>query len=335
MKLKEIFRSHMVFACHQPIRIFGSGKGRAEITFANVSKTVTSEQEQWLVEFPPMECDGPYELRFASDEESVSFTDIYVGEVYLFAGQSNMQFKVKDGEDDLGLCETNEMLRMFSTDRIEKTDYFTPKDGWVKAEKHTAPEWSALAHFAGAKLVRERKIAIGIVVAYQGASVIESWVPEGILEENDILLPRSEKGKSHFDPRYIWNKDGTLYENMMCQIKPFSFTGIVWYQGESDTTLGESKVYGKELAILIDTWRKDFQNPALPFTVIQIADLKLEKPEAWTNVQKAQYNIQFAIPDVTTVISADVCADDDIHPPRKYLLAQRLADTLMKTNKGE
>lgn len=319
----------MVFASGKPIRVFGTGRGRAEITFANVSKTVVSEEEQWLVELPPMKCGGPYELTFVSAGETVTFTDIYVGEVYLFAGQSNMQFKVKEGADDFDLCETNEMLRLYSTERIEKTDYFTPKDGWVRAEKGTAPEWSALAHFAGTKLAREKKIAIGIVAAYQGASVIESWVPKDIFEENDILVPRSEKGKSHFDPRYSWNENGRLYENMMCQIKPFSFTGVVWYQGESDTTLGESKVYGKELAVLIDTWRKDFRNPALPFAVIQIADFKLENPEAWINVQKAQYNIQFALPNVTTVISADVCANDDIHPPRKYDLAQRLADSLL------
>jgi sialate O-acetylesterase len=164
----------MVFASGKPIRIFGTGKGKAEIIFANVSKTIVSEQEQWLVEFPPMECGGPYELTFVSDGETVNFTDIYVGEVYLFAGQSNMQFKVKEGADDFDLCETNEMLRLYSTERIEKTDYFTPKDGWVRAEKGTAPEWSSLAHFAGTKLAREKKIAIGIVVAYQGASVIES-----------------------------------------------------------------------------------------------------------------------------------------------------------------
>ena len=329
MKLKEIFRSHMVFACCKPIRIFGMGKGRAEITFANCCKTVVSEQEQWLVEFPPMECGGPYDLTFVSDGETVEFTDIYVGEVYLFAGQSNMQFKVKDGEDDPDLCETVDMLRLYSPERIEKTDYFTPKDGWVKAEKSTGPEWSALAHFSGVKLAKEKKVAIGIIVAYQGASVIESWVPRDIFEQNGILVPPEEKGKSHFDPRYSWNQNGRLYDNMIGQIIPYSLTGVVWYQGESDTTLGESKVYGQELAILIDTWRKDFQTPELPFTVIQIADYDLPNPEPWINVQKAQYDIQFSLPNVTTVISGDVCARDNIHPPKKYALAQKLADSLI------
>ena len=34
MKLNSIFTSHMVFAKGMPIRIFGEGKGTAEITFA-------------------------------------------------------------------------------------------------------------------------------------------------------------------------------------------------------------------------------------------------------------------------------------------------------------
>lgn len=334
MKLNEIFRSSMVFACNKPIRIYGTGKGQAELIFAGIQKTVVAEDGEWLAEFAPMECGGPYELRFVSADETMTFTDIYVGEVYLFAGQSNMQFKIKDGLDDRSLCETEDMLRLYSPERIEKTDYFTPKDGWVKAQKSMAPEWSALAHFAGVKLAKEKKIAIGIIVAYQGASVIESWVPKDAFEKNGIFVPPEEKGKSHFDPRYsAWNQNGKLYEHMIRQIIPFSLSGVVWYQGESDTTVGESKAYLRELAILIDIWRRDFNDPKLPFTIIQIADFDHPNPEAWKTVQKAQYDIQFTVSYVTTVISADVCTSDNIHPPKKYDLAQKLAESLLSQQK--
>ena len=45
-------------------------------------------------------------------------------------------------------------------------------------------------------------------------------------------------------------------------------------------------------------------------------------------VQQAQYDIQFTVPHVTTVISADVSARDRIHPPKKYALSQRIARAL-------
>ena len=45
-------------------------------------------------------------------------------------------------------------------------------------------------------------------------------------------------------------------------------------------------------------------------------------------MQQAQYDIQFTVPHVTTVISADVSARDRIHPPKKYALSQRIARAL-------
>jgi hypothetical protein len=58
--------------------------------------------------------------------------------------------------------------------------------------------------------------------------------------------------------------------------------------------------------------------------VIQIADYVNRLGEAWRNIQKAQYDIQFELPQVKTVCSADVSERDDIHPPTKIHLARRI-----------
>lgn len=328
MKLNNIFTSHMVFAAKQPIRIYGTGVGEAVITFAGQTKAVISDAEQWLVEFSPMEYSGPYELVFES-QERVVLNDIYVGEVYLFAGQSNMQFKMKTESTNPSLYESNENLRLFSTDRIEKTDFYTAKDGWVKCRKEMVEEWSAIGYLAGNEIAKSKNIAVGIITCYQGASVIESWTPKGIFEKHGINISLDQKYRDHSDERWSgWNKDGTLYDYAFSQVVPFSFSAVVWYQGESDTSLEEAKVYQQELAILIDTWRNDLKNHSLPFVIVQIADYTNRNDEAWKMVQKAQYEIQHTLSNITTVISADVCESDDIHPPTKYKLAKRIATAL-------
>ncbi len=330
MHFNTIFSSGMVFAKGLPIRIYGAGNGTAEIFFAGNKRCVKSENGKWYAEFPAMEYGGPYEITLKTTENQIVLNDIYVGEVYLFAGQSNMQFKVGEGKDEPTHCESNEMLRIYTTERIEKGEFFTPNDGWVKANKDTAKHCSALAHFAGIKLAKQKGIAIGIIVAYQGASVIESWVPKGIFEQNGIILPKEAKGQSHYSGPYsAWNHDGQLYEYTISKIIPFSLTGVVWYQGESDTTIGEAKVYGKELSILISAWRSAFDNSKLPFVIIQLADFKNADQEAWKMVQLAQYDIQFKVPNTITVISADACVNDDIHPPKNFELAERLADVII------
>lgn len=329
MQLDNIFSSNMVFAAKLPIRIYGTGIGKAEITFAGQTKTVISNNEKWLVEFSPMEYGGPYELTFDCGEEKVILNDIYIGEVYLFAGQSNMQFKMCDSSTDKAFYETNENLRLFSTDRIEKTDYYTARDGWVKCEKERVGDWSAITYLTGIEIAKSKNIAVGAITCYQGASVIESWVPEGTFKKNGIDIPLDKKHIDHTNETFSqWNKDGTLYAYALSQVVPFSISAVVWYQGESDTSLEEAKVYKRELSVLIDIWRKDFLNNALPFIIIQIADFDNRKDTAWKSVQTAQYEIQESVPNTTTIISADVCESDDIHPPTKQKLSKRIAFAL-------
>ena len=278
-----------------------------------------------------MDFGGPYELIFECDDEAVSLNDIYIGEVYLFSGQSNMAFKLKESKTDSSEYETLDNLRLFSTARIkiEDDDYFKPCDGWVKSQKEKVGEWSAIGYLTGRKIAKEKNVAVGVIACYQGASIIESWLPGGVLEKNGINLPIEEKSYDHvFEEYEKWNDDSILYSFALSQVIPFSVTGVAWYQGDSDTSQAEAEVYLKELSILIDVWRKDFRNENLPFVVIQIANFSQRTDSAWKAVQDAQYEIQSVLPNVKTVISADVCEDDDIHPPTKDKLSYRVAEAL-------
>ena len=64
MQFSDIFSSGMVFAKGQPIRVYGTGEGSAEITFANITRKVTSQDGQWYTEFSAMDYGGPYALIF-------------------------------------------------------------------------------------------------------------------------------------------------------------------------------------------------------------------------------------------------------------------------------
>ena len=329
MKLNAIFASNMVFAANKPIRVYGEGKGAAEISFAGKTLTANSNGGFWMVEFPEMNYGGPYELTFKSETGTVILSDIYVGEVYLFAGQSNMQFKLNESLTPAEKYESNDMMRLFSTDRIEKSDLFTPNDGWVKCQKEQAGDWSAIGYLVSREICKKKGIAIGAIVCYQGASVIESWVPEGTFGKLGINLLPEEKHHDHFlDIFSAWNGDGVLYNYAFSQIAPFSLSGVVWYQGESDTSLPESKLYKTELAEMIRIWREDLKNASLPFVIVQIADFNPRDDEGWHTVQKAQAEIEKELEFVKTVISADVCEKDNIHPPTKDILSERIAKAL-------
>lgn len=330
MSLNSIFKSHMVFAVGKPIRIYGEGSGNIEISFASYTKQIEPIDGKWFVEFPPMEYGGPYQIIAVSENESVIIEDIYIGDVYLFAGQSNMQFKLHESSAPSSVYKSNEKLRLFSTDRLEAGEYYTSVDGWVKSEKDTVGNWSAIAYLSGSEIVTRKDIAVGIITCYQGASIIESWVPKGTFEKANINLPLEKKHIDHVHAEFQnWNVDGKLYTHVLSQAIPYSINAVVWYQGESDTSVAEGQVYALELAELIKVWRNDFMDMELPFVIIQIADFVQRDDEGWKSVQKAQLDVEKLLPNVKTVISADVCENDDIHPKTKDIIAKRVVEALI------
>ena len=334
MQLNKIFASHMVFPAGKILRFYGEGAGVVSISFAGLVKTEHFTRENWCVEFPPMEYGGPYNVEVTLDGEKIVLEDVYVGEVYLIAGQSNMQYKVQESPGLIDRCSANDKLRLFSTYRLEKgeyADYFTPEDGWKLCKSDEVGRWSAIAYLAGNQVSLKKNVAVGVIACYQGASVIESWVPKGTFEKLGINIPTEKRHVDHVHEVYIeWNGDGVLYEYAMKQVFPFALSGVVWYQGESDTTVEEAIVYVDELSEMIKIWREDFRDMSLKFIVVQIADFFARPDEGWSLIQKAQWDIQSVLPGVKTVISKDVCESDTIHPPTKDKLAERIAEALME-----
>lgn len=332
MKFAPAFTDHAVLAAHRPIRIYGDGEGRATVTLADFTAETVSESGRWYVEFPPMEYGGPYELKLKTSNETITLSDIYIGEVYLFSGQSNMQFKLGESNTPVEEYENIELLRYFSVRRPEPGDYFQPEHGWVISRANEVTHWSSIAYIAARAIALCKGIAVGAICCAQGASVIESWVPRGTFEQRGVEVALDRKHPDHGSVHYgCWNNDGFLYNTMLSQVVPYSLTGVVWYQGESDTSMDEGAVYAHELRALVEVWRRDFCDPNLPFIIVQLADYAMAWDcTAWKLVQEAQAEVGETTVGVTTVICGDVCEDDMIHPVSKYALSQRIAEALMR-----
>ncbi len=192
-------------------------------------KSAVSNGDEWKIYFSARDFGGPYSAVISMDNETVELQNIYVGLVFLMAGQSNTQFKLK--ESTKTHYRTNAAVRLFSTDRIVGTDYFHSDDGWVICDEKTAGEWSAIAYYAGNMVSQKLNVAVGLISCYQGASVIESWLPEGTLEKNGIVIPDECKNIDHFFENYkSWNTDGTLYKKALVQVVPFKVSAVVWYR---------------------------------------------------------------------------------------------------------
>ncbi len=322
-----LISDHAVFAKDKPIRIFGDGYGIIKVTFDGKTKTVTSQNGKWLAEFLPQKAGGPYTLTVECGEKSLSYSDIYVGQVVLYSGQSNMEYQLKATNTPTEHYVSSDKLRLFAVDKIANHEFYSAKDGWVSADSSHVGEWTALGYLSGLELEKHCDDVIGVVSCSLGSSPIESWLPEGTLDRLGLRFD----GVCHTPTPALFdrNREGALFSRQLSPLFPLSLTAVVWYQGEADTSEEEAPFYLGELCALVDIWRESFCDRDLPFVIVQIADLIERNDSGWRQVQRAQTDICGLRKGVVSVNSSEVCENNDLHPRSKYALGLRIAQALM------
>ena len=330
MELNAIFCNGMVLAANKPIRVFGTGAGCASVHFLDSEGSVQSTGEDWCIELPARSYGGPYEMEITLNGERRLLSDVYVGEVLLLHGQSNMQFRLCESSYPVEQYEACRQLRLFGGLKYANGEVIRCVEGWTVCTKLTAGNFSAIGYHVGLEIAKERGCAVGLLACCQGASVIQSWLPQGSERALGICIADADRHRDHFkEPYRNWNIEGYLYEISVKSLMPYSLSYVIWYQGESNATVAEGAVYDKLLTELIEQRRSDFCDAKLPFVVIELADCLARAGEGWTLVQKAQSKVGASVAGVTTVRCADVCENDNIHPPTKILLSRRVAKAIL------
>ncbi|MBP3375837.1 MAG: hypothetical protein J6L83_03650 [Clostridia bacterium] len=130
-----------------------------------------------------------------------------------------------------------------------------------------------------------------------------------------------------------------LRENMLERIVPYSFRGVIWHQGESNTS---AEVDSKEhyLALyraMMADWRDAFKNAEMPFYLVQIAGVAWHGDNAdyWTGVRDAQKALMDEEKNVYMTVSYDLSEPDNIHPAKKQPMGERLAAAALANTYGQ
>ena len=320
MKLADIFGDNMVFQAEKPFRIFGSGKGTVSVELGGEIYEKTFDREMWLMELPPQPYGTPCDVFVILNGEKQTLKNIVFGDVFLCAGQSNMQFTIAL-EQDYAPIEFDEKIRYYASPKgLEEC---SPNLGaWYVLSAENVENWSALGLHIAQEYRKKKDVYVGIVGSFQGASVIRTWMPERVLDEAVYLPPEERKHVNVFDNN--WKTDCFMYNKSFRPLAPYSFLRAIWYQGESDTCVAEGAVYTELLRRLIESWREDLMDLSLPFTVIEICDYDSRNDEGWRTIQNCQQQIVNFTKNVNVVTSKDVCEHSNIHPANKEGLAKKV-----------
>ena len=135
----------------------------------------------------------------------------------------------------------------------------------------------------------------------------------------------------------LQNQPTTLYNAVLYPLAPYAISGVVWYQGESNTS--NPAPYADYLKKLMGCWRDHWQDPQMPFCIVQLANYDgrqqtgFPRPivyptepvnSGWAQLREAQRTIAKTDPYAELAVINDLGETVDIHPLRKKEVAERI-----------
>jgi sialate O-acetylesterase len=334
----------MVLQQKMKVNIWGTAdKGeRVSVTFRGKSASATADdQGRWKVSLPSGNAGGPFPMNITGNNK-LDYENVYVGEVWVCSGQSNMQWSVSacDASDKKAVETTppNKNLRLFYVQRIPQAKpvddvQVQAVDGqnWTDATPKTAMPFSAAAYFFGRDLQAALKVPVGLIHTSWGGTRAEAWTSRAQLDKNPIYKFEAQAGDK-LNP----NIASVLYNGMIHPLLNYRIKGAIWYQGESNA--GKAYHYRDLFPMMIQNWRQDWGQGDFPFYFVQLAPFlavsKEPQESAWAELREAQL-LTLKLPNTGMAVITDYGHERDIHPTPKRPVGERLSLAARAQTYGE
>lgn len=370
LQLADIFGEGMVLQQKGQNNIWGQAQPAVPIYVQIQNKKATTESEvdgSWKVHLKGLVAGGPFALKVRTGNDSLVVNEVYVGEVWLASGQSNMERRLSASEngEEVAASARNTNIRFLMVPQINyEGEPISRELKWQTAVAPQVAKMSAIGYYFAKDLQEKLNVPVGIICAYKGGVPAEAWVSEETLSDNEKLRPILDRYRATAitdDKLYDEKMDGYkkrfrlyndsiakgyrnisrpfepvgpkhhkrpcgLYHTMLERVMPYSVKGVIWYQGEGNAERGEQ--YKTLFPALIDEWRKDFEQPKLPFYYVQLTNYDhpfWRQDPYWAELREAQLYTWRTVKSTAMVVSIDKGDRNNLHPIFKKPIGERLA----------
>jgi len=362
LRVHGLFGDGMVLQRDRACPVWGSAQPGDQISVAIAGQTKTTRtgaDGRWSVRLEPLSSGGPHELN-VSGPESVTFRDVLVGEVWVAAGGSNMEFPLKDSKISQTQSDENAIaqVRFFLAPKGSADDPSTDLGGsWKSARSEAAAEFSAVAYYFAREVQRVLKVPVGVLQAAADDSQAHQWMSKralrssrggrGIaalygmqLENYEFALlmyqgsvRRAEEARKNgtpvppLPPRPAKpNPICDQYNARIAPMIPYAIRGAIYYQGE--TELYRFSTYESVFPALIQGWREDWGQGDFPFGYVQLASYGVrsdaDDTSMWAKFRESQRRT-LSTPNTGMAVAIDLGESDSIRPRNKEDVGLRLA----------
>lgn len=357
LNLAGMFTDHMVFQRECDAAIWGTAKPGSNVQISpswtkKSFEATTDAAGNWRTSIQTPAAGGPFQVDVKSGSNTKRLSDVLVGEVWICSGQSNMQWKLRGfGVDHfkedvqkatlpkIRFCDIPQVLALKGQDNV--------KTRWTVCSPKSVLAFSAVGYFFGSKLHQELDIPIGLISTNWGGSSAEAWVSPEVLNrdfpEFDSQFATNQKiaeqmgmifNSRNKAPKGLNQRSpSVLYHSMIRPLIPFSFRGVVWYQGESNVK--HPKQYRTLFPAMIQDWRTRWGQGDFPFYFVQIAPFAYKtEPVSAAFLREAQ-TMALQAPNTGMVVTMDIGNFSNIHPKQKKPVGERLAALALKHDYGQ
>lgn len=368
LQLPATYGNSMVLQRQRPIRIQGTANAGEKVSVnfhGRKADAVTDNFGQWSVSFPAEEAGGPYKLQVKARSGEKTLSDVWVGEVWLCSGQSNMELKLSQvltGKEDIAAADTCSRLHFYDMpsivptyamvwdsarlDSINHLQYVLPGN-WQRANSKAAAHFSAIAFNFGRMLADSLGCHVGLISNAVGGSCTENWIDRATLEKEFPAILRNWK---HNDFIMRWARERAayntqkatsqrqrhpyepayLFESAIQPLKGYDVRGVLWYQGESNAD--NIEVHERLFPMLERSWRDFFNQSNLPFHFVQLSSIGTRP--SWPHFRDSQRRMAETLPNTYMAVCSDLGDSLDVHPRHKREVGERLAFSVLNRTYG-
>lgn len=351
VRLPHLVGDNMVVQQQSEVRLWGWSKPGARVRVSaswakHATATATAGDDgRWMVRVAtPKASMEPQTITF-DDGDKLTIGNVLVGEVWVCAGQSNMEMPVK-GFDNCPIDDYNHVVadavgsqavRSIKVPSVMSARPLDDFDGaWRVGSPQTVGDFSATGYFFARLVSRTLNIPVGLVEANKGGSRVESWLDRDNLSRHtdEQLDSATMHNRFRWDFHYplLWG-NGTFHP-----ILNYTVRGILYYQGCSNVGNPGNR-YSERLKLLVEQWRRDFALGDIPFYFVQIAPYcyGTNEGDGGARLREQQWRASTIIPNSAVVPTVDAVYPyeaQQIHPAQKQKVGERLAFTALNKTYG-
>ena len=341
VKLPHLIADNMVIQQNSQVRLWGWDKPGLTIKVSTswnneVSTVKVGDDGEWITTVKsPAASYSPLQISFDDGETTSVVNNVLAGEVWVCAGQSNMEMPVK-GFGNCPVQDYNKVVidaaqsKGVRSIKIPSVMSMTPLDDahadWRQCSPQTVGEFSATGYFFARLVSRALDIPVGLIEANKGGSRVESWLDkDNLVKYTDEPLDSAtivKKFSWDYHRPLLWG-NGTFHPILNYTVK-----GIIFYHGCSNVG-NPGNQYSDRLALLVKQWRRDFKEGDIPFYFVQIAPYYYDNINGdWgAKLREQQYRASQIIPNSDIVCTNDCVypyETQQIHPCQKEKVGERL-----------